>query len=138
MSGNKSRTTRKAKKPAAGRMAQFNACVCKGSANKENIPSISTPPSGASLLSDLTIPKIHSQLNALRLRGVLDILANSRYVRKPAKLDALEAALNNYLPHIDKYPLPPDPEADMDPETVAIEPEIVEEWEDEEDVEMED
>lgn len=49
MSGNKSRTTRKAKKPAAGRMAQFNACIRKGSANKENIPSISTPPSGTSL-----------------------------------------------------------------------------------------
>lgn len=36
-------------------MAQFNVLICKGSANKENIPSISTPPSGV-LLPKKSLP----------------------------------------------------------------------------------
>ncbi|KAJ7124863.1 hypothetical protein C8R44DRAFT_874729 [Mycena epipterygia] len=88
-------------------------------------------------IDDLTIAKIHLQLNALRLRGVPDILPNSRYVRKPAKVDALKAALRVYLPNINKYPLPHDPEADAEPGTVVVEPVIIEDWVDEEDVDME-
>ncbi|KAF8205788.1 hypothetical protein K438DRAFT_1579294 [Mycena galopus ATCC 62051] len=88
-------------------------------------------------LNDLTIPKIHLQLNALRLRGVPNILPNSRYSRKPAKLEALEAALRVYLSDPSEFPLPHDPEADMEPEALVIETAIVEDWGAEEDVEME-
>ncbi|KAF7346732.1 hypothetical protein MSAN_01811500 [Mycena sanguinolenta] len=87
-------------------------------------------------IDDLTIPKIHLQLNALRLRGVPNILPNSRYRLKTAKLEALEAALRLYLPDPSKYPLPHDPEADRPPETLTIETAIVEDWTAEEDVEM--
>ncbi|KAJ7469144.1 hypothetical protein FB451DRAFT_1039011, partial [Mycena latifolia] len=89
------------------------------------------------IISDLTIEKIHLQLNALRLRGVPDILPNSRYIRKPVKVEALETALRIYFQNADKYPLPPDPEADMDPTMVTVESNIVEDWADEEDAEME-
>ncbi|KAJ7701496.1 hypothetical protein B0H17DRAFT_1244250, partial [Mycena rosella] len=37
-------------------------------------------------LDDLTIARIHLQLNELRLRGVPDILPNSRYPRKAGKV----------------------------------------------------
>jgi hypothetical protein len=89
------------------------------------------------ILSELTIPKIHLQLNALRLRGVPDILPNSRYTRKPAKVDALEAALRLYYANRDKYPLPNDPEADKDPDALTVVLDIVDDWVAEEDAEME-
>ncbi|KAJ7895747.1 hypothetical protein B0H13DRAFT_1624250 [Mycena leptocephala] len=89
------------------------------------------------ILSELTIPKIHLQLNALRLRGVPDILPNSRYTRKPAKVDALEAALRLYYANRDNYPLPNDPEADKDPDVLTVVLDIVDDWVAEEDAEME-
>jgi CheY-like chemotaxis protein len=88
-------------------------------------------------LSDLTIPKIHLQLNALRLRGVPNILPNSRYTRKPAKLEALEVALTLYLSDLSKFPLPLDPEADLAPEMLTVDAAVVDDWVAEEDVEME-
>jgi hypothetical protein len=76
-------------------------------------------------------------LNALRLRGVPGILANSRYTRKPAKVDALATALGIYLPNISTYALPHDPEADNPSEEVTVNVEIVTDWVDHEEAEME-
>jgi hypothetical protein len=68
---------------------------------------------------------------------VPDILPNSRYTRKPTKVDALEAALRLYFVNCDKYPLPNDPEADMDPDALMVALDIVDDWVAEEDAEME-
>ncbi|KAF7335877.1 hypothetical protein MSAN_02324700 [Mycena sanguinolenta] len=56
-------------------------------------------------LHNLTIPKIHLQLNALRLRGVPNILPCSRYRVKATKLEALDPALRLYLPDPSKFSL---------------------------------
>ncbi|KAF8188240.1 hypothetical protein K438DRAFT_1972424 [Mycena galopus ATCC 62051] len=88
-------------------------------------------------LNDLTIPKIHLQLNTLRLRGVPNILPNSRYRLKTAKLEALGAALQLYFADPLAFPLPHDPEADKEREVLVIETAIVEDWGAEEDIEME-
>ncbi|KAJ7805649.1 hypothetical protein B0H14DRAFT_3484874 [Mycena olivaceomarginata] len=57
--------------------------------------------------------------------------------RKPAKVDALEAALRLYFASRDKYPLPNDPEADMDPDALTVALDIVDDWVADEDAEME-
>ncbi|KAF7347276.1 hypothetical protein MVEN_01482700 [Mycena venus] len=64
-------------------------------------------------LTRLTIPKIHLQLGALRIRGVPDILPNSTYSLKREKVEALKAALDIYLADKERFPLPVDPEADL-------------------------
>jgi hypothetical protein len=88
-------------------------------------------------LSSLTIPHLHLQLNALRLRGVPNILPNSRYPRKAEKLEALEIALKVYLPDIEKFPLPVDPEADSDSATATVQMVVVDDWTAADDREME-
>ncbi|KAJ7213389.1 hypothetical protein GGX14DRAFT_392897 [Mycena pura] len=88
-------------------------------------------------LTELTIVKTHLQLNALRLRGVPNILPNSRYTRKPAKVAALEEVLKLYLSHPSNFPLPSDPEADLSSDSLTVESTVVDDWTAEEDIEME-
>ncbi|KAJ7292581.1 hypothetical protein C8J57DRAFT_1042576 [Mycena rebaudengoi] len=92
---------------------------------------------GPSAIAALTIQKIHEQLNTLRLRGVPNILANSKYPRKAEKITGLEAAVQLYLLNTSQYPLPSDPEADMEGDALTVDPEIVDDWGAEEDIEME-
>ncbi|KAJ7021484.1 hypothetical protein C8F04DRAFT_1314480 [Mycena alexandri] len=80
----------------------------------------------------LTVPKIVDQLNSYRARGVPNILAISKYKLKADKLAALEKAfewyqLNGTLPSV--------PEST--PVDIAPVPEVVDDWEVEEDAEME-
>ncbi|KAJ6536941.1 hypothetical protein B0H19DRAFT_1270627 [Mycena capillaripes] len=81
----------------------------------------------------LTVPKIVDQLNAYRARGVPDILKISNYRLKADKLEALKKVFEWYRSHGASLAVP-----QSVPETVEIVPQIVEEWEVEEDVEMED
>ncbi|KAJ7120405.1 hypothetical protein C8R44DRAFT_737216 [Mycena epipterygia] len=76
--------------------------------------------------------EMHKQKGVAAARKALEIRHELR------KVDALKAALKIYLANIGKYPLPPDPEADMESEVSTLEVETVEEWVDEEDAEMQD
>lgn len=82
---------------------------------------------------NLTIPKIHEQLDVLRLRGVPDIKANSHCSRKIDKQLALEEAFKCYQKEPSRYPLP---EECSDKDSKGG-PDIVEDWEAEEEIEME-
>ncbi|KAJ7700437.1 hypothetical protein B0H17DRAFT_925361, partial [Mycena rosella] len=52
---------------------------------------------------NLTVKKLHLQLDAFRLRGVPDIKANSNYARKADKQAALEVALRKFQLNPEKY-----------------------------------
>ncbi|KAJ7719825.1 hypothetical protein B0H16DRAFT_1794260 [Mycena metata] len=83
-------------------------------------------------LSKLTVPKIVDQLNSYRARSVPNILATSNYKLKADKLAALETVFDWYKSN---GTLPSVPEST--PEDIVPVPEVVDDWEGEEDVEME-
>ncbi|KAJ7617556.1 hypothetical protein B0H17DRAFT_1152489 [Mycena rosella] len=83
---------------------------------------------------NLTIPKLHDQLNVFRLRGVPDIKANSNYSKKADKQAALVEALRKFQQFPESFPVPESVLARLlEPETA-----VVEYWADEEDIEMAD
>lgn len=54
----------------------------------------------------LTIPKLHQQLELLRMRGVPDIRPNSNYRNKAEKQKGLEEAFKRFQANPAQYPLP--------------------------------
>ncbi|KAJ7604096.1 hypothetical protein DFH06DRAFT_1349726 [Mycena polygramma] len=80
----------------------------------------------------LTIPKIHQQLQLLRLRRVPDILPNSKYPNKAEKQKGLEEAFKRFQQNPAAYPLPPAPQG-----AAKGEPVIVDDWVVDEEAEME-
>lgn len=78
---------------------------------------------------NLTIPKIHEQFDALRLRGVPEIMANSRYANKSEKQKGLEEAFRRYEMDPALYPLPQNSSL----EDSGL---VIDDWEVEEEVEM--
>ncbi|KAJ7485891.1 hypothetical protein FB451DRAFT_1027055 [Mycena latifolia] len=84
-------------------------------------------------LDALTIPGIVEQLDAYRARGVPNILKNSQYRVKADKLAALKAAFEWYRVHGAQLHVPVSA-----PGPISLVPQVVEEWEVEEDAEMED
>jgi hypothetical protein len=58
-------------------------------------------------------------------------------MRNKEKITGLEAAIQLYLLNTSQYPLPSDPEADMEGDALTVDPEIVDDWGAEEDIEME-
>ncbi|KAJ7037747.1 hypothetical protein C8F04DRAFT_1180214 [Mycena alexandri] len=85
----------------------------------------------------LTVKKLHQQLDAFRLRGVPEIKANSTYARKADKQAAVEAALKKYRSSPESYPIPAAVLTKLSVPQIRPETQVVEEWGDEEDVEME-
>lgn len=81
----------------------------------------------------LTIPKIHEQLDMLRLRGVPDIKPNSTYKRKKDKQEALEKAFKCFEANPAMYPLPSNESSPHSENQI----EVVDEWDVEEDRELE-
>lgn len=84
-------------------------------------------------MAALTVPKIVEQLKSYHARGVPNILPMSKHHLKSDKLAALKIAYEWYKAHGKPVVLP-----DLAPENVELLPQIVEDWQVEEDVEMED
>ncbi|KAJ7692578.1 hypothetical protein B0H17DRAFT_1200399 [Mycena rosella] len=83
---------------------------------------------------NLTIPKLHDQLDVFRLRGVPDIKANGNYSKKTDKQAALVEALRKFQQSPESFPVPESVLARLlEPETA-----VVEYLADEEDIEMAD
>ncbi|KAJ6465190.1 hypothetical protein C8R47DRAFT_1235882, partial [Mycena vitilis] len=88
----------------------------------------------ADIYSNLTIPKLHEQLNAFRLRGVPGIKANSTYRNKEAKQTALAEAFKVFRAAPESFPVP----ASILAKFAAPETQIIQDWAAEEEMELDD
>ncbi|KAJ7911715.1 hypothetical protein B0H13DRAFT_1875549 [Mycena leptocephala] len=88
--------------------------------------------------ANLTVKKLHQQLDAFRLRGVPDIKPNSTYPRKADKQAALEAALKKYQLNPELYSVPQEVISKISVAVIRPVTQVVVDWAEEEDVEMED
>jgi hypothetical protein len=77
-------------------------------------------------------------LDAFRLRGVPDIKANSTYSRKADKQAAVEATLKKYQIKPELYPIPQTVIHKISVAVIRPETQVVDDWAEQEDVEMED
>ncbi|KAJ6483549.1 hypothetical protein C8R47DRAFT_1048987 [Mycena vitilis] len=87
--------------------------------------------------ANLTVKMLHQQLDAFRLRGVPDIKSNSTYPRKADKQAALECALKKFQISPESYPIPAAVLAKISNPVVRPETQILVDWAEGEEIEME-
>ncbi|KAJ6614610.1 hypothetical protein B0H10DRAFT_1803172, partial [Mycena sp. CBHHK59/15] len=85
---------------------------------------------------NLSIKKLHQQLDAFRLRGVPDIKANSNYAKKADKQAALVVALQKFQLCPELYPVPQAVLLKVSAAVLQPITQIIKDHADEEDIEM--